>query len=302
MGVFGRVLMAWKNEWNEKKFFVPPRGTCLFIPSSNDQTLLVGRRSERRRLPPSLSHCVPSVLSQARPAPSPLFLLLMCIGGPINNTSLLVGESKCWSYIPPVTMRLLSQNMYSPRTQSTGRDMSSTCAGNATNVFVFTCIISLLLQTLSSIATWDTMERSRRLVEGETSYHLILPKWNSPDSSADGELPERLKFGPPKHSRRLRVLFGILTADFKGDESYRKRHRTLFKIWNDPRVCSLPEFKSRPLEDRYECELIYTFVIAANPNATTELVNESRPFEVERPITGTCKDLNEPDMTLLNIR
>lgn len=115
-------------------------------------------------------------------------------------------------------------------------------------------------------------------------------------------LPDRLKFGPPKHTRRLRVLFGILTADFKNDETYRKRHRTLFKLWNDKRVCSLPDFKSMPLEERYECELIYTFVMGANPNATTELVDDSRPFEVTRPVRGTCSDLNEPDTTLLNIR
>lgn len=115
-------------------------------------------------------------------------------------------------------------------------------------------------------------------------------------------LPERLQYGQPKHSRRLRVLFGILTADFKSDEAYRKRHRTLFKLWNDKRVCSLPDFKSMPLEDRYECEIIYTFVIAANPEAPTELVDESRPFEIERPYQGTSRDLNEPDVTLLNIK
>ena len=115
-------------------------------------------------------------------------------------------------------------------------------------------------------------------------------------------LPERLRLGNPKHSQRLRVLFGILTADFKNDETYRKRHRTLFKLWNDKRVCSLHDFKRMPIEDRYECELIYTFVIAANPDETPELVDNSRPFEVSRPITGISSDLNNPDMTLLNIK
>ena len=95
-----------------------------------------------------------------------------------------------------------------------------------------------------------------------------------------------MQYGTPKHSRRLRVVFGILTADLKGDEAYRKRHRTLFKLWNDKRVCSLPDFKSMPLEERYECELIYTFVIGANPEASPELVDDSRPFEIERPYRG----------------
>lgn len=115
-------------------------------------------------------------------------------------------------------------------------------------------------------------------------------------------LPERLRTGTPKHSRRLRVLFGILTADFKNDETYRKRHRALFRLWDDRRVCSLHDFKRMPMEVRYECQLVYTFVIAANPNQTTELVDNSRPFEVSRPIRGSCNDLNEPDMTLLNIK
>jgi Galactosyltransferase len=108
--------------------------------------------------------------------------------------------------------------------------------------------------------------------------------------------------GAPPHSGRLRVLFGILTADFGNDQVYRKRHRDLFKLWNDPRVCSLPDFKSRSVEDRYECELIWTFVIGANQSATPELVDNSRPMVIPPPIKASGRDLNEPDVVLLNIR
>ena len=116
------------------------------------------------------------------------------------------------------------------------------------------------------------------------------------------DMASKYRVGKPPHSGRLRVLIGILSADFFNDQVYRKRHRNLFKLWNDPRVCSLPDFKTRPLSERYVCELIYTFVIGANPEASPELVDNSRPFEVDRPVTGTSRDLNEPDMTLLNIR
>lgn len=121
-------------------------------------------------------------------------------------------------------------------------------------------------------------------------------------TAAARTVPDRLRFGAPRHSGRLRVLVGVLSADFFNDQVYRKRHRALFQLWNDERVCSLPEFKSKPIGERYVCQLIYTFVIGANPKAPPQLVDGSRPMEVVRPITGLSKDLNEPDMTLLNIR
>ena len=125
---------------------------------------------------------------------------------------------------------------------------------------------------------------------------------NEPRQQNRLNVATKYRVGTPPHNGRLRVLIGILSADFFNDQVYRKRHRSLFKLWNDSRVCSLPDFKSMPLAERYTCELIYTFVIGANPDASPELVDNSRPFEVNRPITGTSRDLNDPDMTLLNIR
>ena len=185
--------------------------------------------------------------------------------------------------------------------------------GLMNQIFMLTCLASLTIQFLSSWASWHNMDGSRHLGMAEEGSHSLANYAALAVSRDDrvsipavdqvvDSLPERLQYGPPKHSRRLRVLFGILTADFKNDEAYRKRHRTLFKLWNDKRVCSLPDFKTMPLEDRYECEIIYTFVVGANPDSPPELVDESRPFEVDRPYRGQCKDLNEPDVTLLNIR
>jgi hypothetical protein len=42
--------------------------------------------------------------------------------------------------------------------------------------------------------------------------------------------------------------------------------------------------------------------LGANPDASPELVDGSRPIEVSRPVNGHSKDMNEPDMILLNIR
>jgi hypothetical protein len=93
-----------------------------------------------------------------------------------------------------------------------------------------------------------------------------------------------------------------LTADFYNDQAYRKRHRKLFELWDDPRVCSLPDFKQKSMEEREVCELIYTFVVGGNEETTPELVDDSRPMTATRPIPGKSPDLNDPDMTLLNIK
>jgi hypothetical protein len=115
-------------------------------------------------------------------------------------------------------------------------------------------------------------------------------------------LDEEELLAPPDHSGRLRILLGILTADFYNDQAYRRRHRMLFKIWNDPRVCSLPDFKTLPVSERYRCQIIYTFVMGGNPNATPQLVDDSRPMLATKPVKGLSTDINDADVTLLNIR
>lgn len=161
---------------------------------------------------------------------------------------------------------------------------------NLNSIFGIICSVTLLVQLLCVL--YNHQHEAPTAHSGRRHLSAIAPR----------QPPEKLQYGKPPHSGRLRVLVGILTADFFNDSVYRKRHRNLFNLWNDDRVCSLPEFKTKPLKLRYRCEFIYTFVIGANPEASPELVDGSRPMEVDRPIQGISKDLNEPDMTLLNIR
>ena len=174
--------------------------------------------------------------------------------------------------------------------------------GRINQIFFITCVASFFLQLLASVASWNnarSLQSSSMIVgfEGDKATELVRQRRMevvAPPLVSSNE--------PPKHSGRLRVLFGILTADFPNDETYRKRHRKLFELWDDPRVCSLPDFKARPSDERYQCQLIYTFVMAGNPEAPPVLVHHERPYEVTRPISGRSKDLNEPDTILLNIR
>jgi Galactosyltransferase len=149
----------------------------------------------------------------------------------------------------------------------------------------------------------DTSMLQRKLAIPD-GLKVVTNKTKSLRSTSNNYNPtgEATVDGKPSHSGRLRVLFGILTADFGNDQVYRKRHRDLFKLWNDPRVCSLPDFKLRSIDDRLECELVWTFVIGANQSATPELVDNSRPMVVTTPIKASGRDLNEPDVILLNIR
>jgi len=191
--------------------------------------------------------------------------------------------------------------------------------GKLNQVLVLTCIASFSLQLFGSLMSWLPSDSSfassapfRRLSflsssKGEIAAAAVV---DDPEANQEGPasvtslMDEDLAsyHGTPKHSGRLRVLFGILTADFFNDQAYRKRHRMLFALWNDPRVCSLPDFKAMPMDERYRCELIYTFVMGGNPDATPELVDDSRPMLATKPIKGKSPDINDPDVTLLNIR
>jgi hypothetical protein len=213
---------------------------------------------------------------------------------------------------------------------------SQSCGGSKLNrIFVVTCVASVLLQLFGSIASWQQQSNNRPQQAGgmasfldpmqqhhpSRSLHLQLP--SSPRTADNYESPsstalETSASSPaadtatdsgtsgtklfPEHKGRLKVLWGVLTADFYNDQAYRKRHRKLFELWDDPRVCSLPDFKQKSVEERDVCELIYTFVVGGNQETTPELVDDSRPMTATRPVSGKSPDLNDPDMTLLNIK
>lgn len=204
------------------------------------------------------------------------------------------------------------------------------CGGKLNRIFVITCIASVLLQLAGSLASLSQQNQQSPLLDhsrplNSQSRALTLEtfsssskgnKDSSPSSSAVVSSPSTATAvapvttsletldasGLPKHNGRLKILWGILTADFYNDQAYRKRHRKLFDLWDDPRVCSLPDFKKKSMEERDVCELIYTFVVGGNPDASPELVDDSRPMTATRPIQGKSPDLNDPDMTLLNIK
>lgn len=193
---------------------------------------------------------------------------------------------------------------------SSSNRAGSRYGGRMNQIFILTCVASFFLQLFGSIVSWSSSSGYGSLLEAHsmlktrggrqlTDAEIAVPEI---ETSEDHKLPERLAFGAPRHNGRLRVLLGILTADFFNDQAYRKRHRNLFKLWNDPRVCSLPDFKELPINERYRCEIIYTFVMGGNPEAPPELVDDSRPMFVTKPIKGNSPDLNDPDVTLVSAK
>ncbi|CAB9501274.1 expressed unknown protein [Seminavis robusta] len=117
---------------------------------------------------------------------------------------------------------------------------------------------------------------------------------------------------PVQSDRKLGVLVGIFTADMKNDREYRARHRRLFTLWNDPRVCSLADFQKRSVAKRDSCEVIFTFVVGANPRGPPEWIeqdDDDNGKRMENPILlppsldskFTSSDLDKKDVTRLNI-
>jgi hypothetical protein len=111
--------------------------------------------------------------------------------------------------------------------------------------------------------------------------------------------------------RNPRTLMGIFTSDNIFDGTHRTWHRHLFNdIWKDQRVCTLDQFRaSNDTSFQQKCELIFTFVAAANgdPNAPTERLEDTdtadTPIEFQGGYKSPVKeDINWPDVTHLNIR
>ena len=113
------------------------------------------------------------------------------------------------------------------------------------------------------------------------------------------------------HPKRSRTLLGIISADTRNDCSYRKRHRDLFQLWNDTRVCSLPELETMTTSQQQQrCQLVYTFVIGAGdlsdktqPHPPPPMIVDNRTRLYRRtPLQSKFPDVNQDDVTRLNIR
>jgi hypothetical protein len=91
-------------------------------------------------------------------------------------------------------------------------------------------------------------------------------------------------------SGAMRMLLGIFTSEDDGDLQSRDLFRSLLRV--HPNVCHLRDYQRWK---NTTCELVYVFVVGGNPEAHTELVDDSRPIEVS---------VAEPsdDTVYLNIR
>jgi Galactosyltransferase len=183
-------------------------------------------------------------------------------------------------------------------------EKSGTRRRKARDLLQISCIAAIALHSIATVASWtktsvpvlDEINRQprRKMQSIDSHYRSTISGVNNMNS----------KISDRRHSGRLRVLIGITTADFENDIVYRKRHRALFRLWNDTRVCTLTQLKQEL--DNNRCQLIYTFVAGGNPDASTVLLDGSRSFEVsghqQHSAAITSQDYNRPDMTLLNIR
>jgi hypothetical protein len=111
-----------------------------------------------------------------------------------------------------------------------------------------------------------------------------------------------------KYARPSRFIWGIATTDghfeVRRRRTIRNTYLSLYKNDTDNpyRICSLNDLREGKLPDPDKCQLAYAFFMGANPNGTTELVdnyyNISYPLTVD-PLTIPNA---EPDTVYLNIR
>lgn len=116
--------------------------------------------------------------------------------------------------------------------------------------------------------------------------------WNS---IKDGSLPVDLHRNVTASVSRThsRILMGIMAAESPELSEYARVQREVFAV--HPNACSLKQLQ----ETRSSaCRIIYTFVIGANEQGSTEIVNDTTPILA----SVTNHSFAGDDVTLLNIR
>lgn len=93
--------------------------------------------------------------------------------------------------------------------------------------------------------------------------------------------------------KRVTFLIGIFST--LEEEELRTSVRSSFFVHRDGRVCSLQEYVKSGHRKKV-CQILYTFVIGANPGGPTLILDDSSFRRTAAPETG------EPDITWLNIR
>jgi hypothetical protein len=96
----------------------------------------------------------------------------------------------------------------------------------------------------------------------------------------------------------VRFLWGIMTTLRPKDAIHREVIRRTYLSYDSDRICSLSEANQKA----NSCQILYTFVVGANPNAPMDLVdykNASHPLTLEGPLDDDSPF--ETDVTYLNI-
>jgi hypothetical protein len=144
------------------------------------------------------------------------------------------------------------------------------------------------------LITLEHHEAAARVDEGDPTKTALV-------------VEEKRSAGKEWNVPKNRVLVGIFSGDFKYEKSFRNKFRHLFGLYPS-RICFLEDFMSQwyAHDTTKTCELVYTFVIGSNPNASTQLVDHSRPMLVEQyPVPtnySSMTEYNKKDMTHLNIK
>lgn len=123
-----------------------------------------------------------------------------------------------------------------------------------------------------------------------------------------------------------RILVGIISdSHTELAKTYRIRHRKLFTLWNDTRLCSFNDFVARNHEPKQssnddECQILYTFVLGAYTRNSTAVISPSSAMSpiptirlqdtLSNPLTVPEMPIKQPqyddafiesDVTILNI-
>jgi hypothetical protein len=167
--------------------------------------------------------------------------------------------------------------------RSLSKSQRSTAISNATFAILF---IQIFVLWRSSRCMFD--------LGSEINVSMFQPQsFNTLSHSID------LSSGPFSsgiaHGRRTksRVLMGLMAAESRSLNDYARVHRELFAL--HPNVCSLQQFQ---MTRSSACQLLYTFVLGANEDGPTEIVNDTMPVlaNISVPI------LDGDDVIHLNIR
>ena len=118
----------------------------------------------------------------------------------------------------------------------------------------------------------------------------------------------RKSFSPPP-----KLLLGIMgNANNHMGKIYRNRHRKLFQLWNDSRLCTIEQYDSyynRDEVEEHDCRVVYAFIVGGYNSSMID----QPTFRYEEPLTMKAmsqgnkmpryKDIaNNSDVVILNIR